>query len=80
MTAPPVKQAAQAHGTPVFQPKTLRDGGEDQALGFIRDAVALYRGRFLPCEPDKAWAFTYREHLRGRFGRLVLCVRGGSRV
>ena len=29
LTPPPVKQVAQAHGTPVFQPRTLRDGGED---------------------------------------------------
>jgi methionyl-tRNA formyltransferase len=29
LTAPPVKQTAEKHGTPVFQPKTLRDGGED---------------------------------------------------
>ena len=29
LTAPPVKTVALAHGTPVFQPRTLRDGGED---------------------------------------------------
>ncbi|MCI2047113.1 MAG: methionyl-tRNA formyltransferase [Faecalibacterium sp.] len=29
LTAPPVKQTALSHGTPVYQPKTLRDGGED---------------------------------------------------
>ncbi len=29
LTAPPVKTLALAHGTPVFQPRTLRDGGED---------------------------------------------------
>ena len=29
LTPPPVKTVAQAHGTPVFQPRTLRDGGED---------------------------------------------------
>ena len=32
LTPPPVKQVAQAHGTPVFQPRTLRDGGEDERL------------------------------------------------
>ena len=32
LTPPPVKQVAQAHGTPVFQPRTLRDGGEDANL------------------------------------------------
>ena len=29
LTAPPVKEVAQEHGTPVFQPRTLRDGGGD---------------------------------------------------
>ena len=32
LTAPPVKTAALAHGTPVFQPRTLRDGGEDETI------------------------------------------------
>ena len=32
LTPPPVKTAAAAHGTPVFQPRTLRDGGEDERL------------------------------------------------
>jgi DNA-binding SARP family transcriptional activator len=47
------------------QPLNL--GDEGRALDLIRDAVALYPGPFLPCEPDISWAFTYREHLRGRF-------------
>ena len=47
--------------------KPLMQGNEEQALELIREAVALYRGPFLPCEPDKPWAFTYRAHLRGRF-------------
>ena len=29
LTAPPVKEVALEHGTPVFQPRTLRDGSED---------------------------------------------------
>ena len=29
LTAPPVKEVALEHGTPVFQPRTRRDGGED---------------------------------------------------
>ncbi|MGN0707363.1 MAG: methionyl-tRNA formyltransferase [Faecalibacterium sp.] len=32
LTAPPVKETALAHGTPVFQPRTLRDGGEDENI------------------------------------------------
>jgi DNA-binding SARP family transcriptional activator len=45
----------------------LKLGNEEQALELIRKAVSLYQGPFLPCEPDKSWAFTYREQLRGRF-------------
>lgn len=32
LTAPPVKTVAEAHGTPVYQPRTLRDGGEDETI------------------------------------------------
>ncbi len=32
LTAPPVKTVALAHDTPVFQPRTLRDGGEDVTI------------------------------------------------
>lgn len=32
LTAPPVKEVALAHGTPVFQPRTLRDGSEDDRI------------------------------------------------
>ena len=32
LTAPPVKQLANAHGTPVFQPRTLRDGSETEQI------------------------------------------------
>jgi methionyl-tRNA formyltransferase len=32
LTAPPVKTVAQTHGTPVYQPRTLRDGGEDETI------------------------------------------------
>lgn len=32
LTAPPVKDVALAHGIPVFQPRTLRDGGEDENI------------------------------------------------
>ncbi len=49
---PPVKEAAQAHGIPVFQPETLKDG---TALAILKEldpeliVVAAY-GRFLPDE------------------------------
>ena len=32
LTAPPVKEVAQEHSTPVFQPRTLRDGSEDENI------------------------------------------------
>ena len=32
LTAPPVEVGALAHGTPVFQPRTLRDGSEDDTI------------------------------------------------
>ena len=32
LTAPPVKEVALEHGTPVFQPRTLRDGSEDAKI------------------------------------------------
>lgn len=52
LTAPPVKQAAQAHGTPVFQPKTLRDGGEDARIrAFAPDVIVVVAyGCILPAQ------------------------------
>lgn len=50
LTPPPVKTVALAHGTPVFQPRTLRDGGEDaniRALAPDLIAVVAY-GCILP--------------------------------
>lgn len=32
LTAPPAKEVALQHGLPVFQPRTLRDGGEDENI------------------------------------------------
>ena len=32
LTPPPVKQVAEKYGIPVFQPRTLRDGGEDENI------------------------------------------------
>ena len=32
LTAPPVKQLAQSHGIPVYQPRTLRDGSSDALI------------------------------------------------
>lgn len=32
LTAPPVKQLAQQHGLPVYQPRTLRDGSSDELI------------------------------------------------
>ena len=52
LTPPPVKQVAQAHGLPVFQPATLRDGAaarEIRALAPELIVVVAY-GRILPPE------------------------------
>ncbi len=52
LTAPPVKEVALAHGTPVYQPKTLRTGSaaeEIRALAPELIVVVAY-GRILPKE------------------------------
>ena len=39
LTAPPVKEVALEHGTPVFQPRTLRDGSEDANIRALEDSA-----------------------------------------
>ncbi len=46
-------------------------------------AACLYTGQFLQTDPDKAWAITTRERLRGRYLRLIsntarLCEQAGE--
>ena len=41
LTAPPVKEVALAHGTPVFQPRTLRDGSEDENIRALAEVEEL---------------------------------------
>ena len=41
LTAPPAKQVALAHGTPVFQPRTLRDGSEDANIRQLNPDVIV---------------------------------------
>ncbi len=50
LTAPPVKTVALAHGTPVFQPRTLRDGGEDENIRSLNPdlIVVVAYGCILP--------------------------------
>ena len=50
LTAPPVKEVALAHGTPVFQPRTLRDGGEDENIRALAPelVVVVAYGCILP--------------------------------
>lgn len=50
LTAPPVKQVALAHGIPVFQPKTLRDGSADDILRELAPEliIVVAYGRILP--------------------------------
>ena len=57
--------------------EALCPGDESQSEVIIRQAVALYRGHFLPCDSDKPWSFACRERLRGKFAHHagVLCRR-----
>ncbi len=50
LTAPPVKQVAQEHGIPVFQPRTLRDGSSDEVLRQLAPEliIVVAYGRILP--------------------------------
>ena len=41
LTAPPVKEVALAHGTPVFQPRTLRDGSSDALIQELAPDVII---------------------------------------
>jgi two-component SAPR family response regulator len=46
-------------------------------------AACLYRGQFLQTDPDKGWAITTRERLKGRYLRLIsrmarLCEQAGE--
>ena len=52
LTAPPVKQVALAHGTPVYQPRTLRDGEAARQIGQLAPdvIVVVAYGRILPPE------------------------------
>ncbi len=52
MTAPPVKQYAEAHGIPVFQPKTLREGAVRDTIRELAPEliVVVAYGRILPPE------------------------------
>ena len=52
LTPPPVKQVALAHGTPVFQPRTLRDGGEDANIRALAPEliVVVAYGCILPAQ------------------------------
>lgn len=50
LTPPPVKVVAQAHGIPVYQPKTLRDGSADEILRRLAPEliIVVAYGRILP--------------------------------
>ncbi len=52
LTAPPAKQVALEHGTPVFQPRTLRDGGEDENIRSLNPdiIVVVAYGCILPAQ------------------------------
>lgn len=50
LTAPPAKEVALAHGIPVYQPRTLRDGGEDETIRTLNPdlIVVVAYGCILP--------------------------------
>lgn len=50
LTAPPVKQLAERHGIPVYQPATLRDGTSEKLIAGLAPAliVVVAYGRILP--------------------------------
>lgn len=51
LTAPPVKQVAAAHGIPVFQPRTLRDGAAADIRALAPELIVVVAyGRLLPPE------------------------------
>ena len=52
LTAPPVKKVALAHGLPVWQPRTLRDGESEQVIRQLAPdlIVVVAYGRILPPE------------------------------
>lgn len=52
LTAPPVKEVALAHGTPVYQPKTLRSGSAAEDIRALAPEliVVVAYGRILPKE------------------------------
>ena len=51
LTPPPVKQTALAHGLPVFQPKTLRDGAAEEIRALAPELIVVVAyGRILPPE------------------------------
>lgn len=41
LTAPPVKQLAQQHGIPVYQPRTLRDGSSDELVRALAPEIIV---------------------------------------
>ena len=51
LTAPPVKEVALAHGTPVFQPRTLRDGSEDENIRALAPELIVVVPHHIGCLP-----------------------------
>ena len=41
LTAPPVKQMAEKHGIPVYQPRTLRDGSSDDLIRSLAPDIVV---------------------------------------
>ena len=54
LTAPPVKEVALEHGTPVFQPRTLRDGSEDANIRALAPDLIVVVASAASC-PNPCW-------------------------
>ena len=79
LTAPPVKEVALAHGTPVFQPRTLRDGSEDENTG--REKKQLFRESdskaftaMMSAFADKSASRNYRDTVTAKCRELLTAI------
>ena len=71
LTAPPVKEVALAHGTPVFQPRTLRDGSEDENIRALAPEliVVVAYGCILPKSVLEMPRYGCTDHCTGALPR-----------
>ena len=75
LTAPPVKEVALAHGTPVFQPRTLRDGSEDENIRALAPELIEVRAGNAQLWLHQPARFAAAEISRQRSGAVVCAER-----